>query len=191
MKEKRIIFKGRTIFIVSLISISLTFLVVYLAGINFNRSLTSNLYLSLSIIAISVFLFLAFGLYKGIGIINNPPKLKNYQPGSIMQAIRLPDLGTDIIGDGIGGIILSILLWIALAILAVVFLLVLEALFWISLFVIFAMLYWVFIRAIRLILYKARKTKGDLGASIFNALVYTLLFTGWMFAITFVVDILR
>ena len=82
-------------------------------------------------------------------------------------------------------------MWIALAILAVVFLLVLEALFWISLFVIFAMLYWVFIRAIRLILYKARKTKGDLGASIFNALVYTLLFTGWMFAITFVVDILR
>ena len=107
-----------------------------------------------------------------------------------MQGASLPDFGIDG-GDGIGGILLSILLWIAMAILMIILLLVFEALFWLSLFIIFASLYWIFIRALKLAFYKSRSTKGDLPASIFNALTYTLLYTGWLFGIALVVQILR
>ncbi len=157
LRERRITFKGRTIFIVGLTATGLTFLIVYLTGIDFNRLLTSNLYISLSIISATVFIFLAFGMYKGIGVIDNPPKLVGYEPGSILQGGSFPDFPD--IGDGLGGIIFGIVLWIVLAILIVIGLLLLEAFFWLSLFVIFSILYWVFIRAVRLILFKSRKTK--------------------------------
>lgn len=185
------IFKGRTLFIVALIATGLTFLTVYLTGINFNRSLTSNLYISLSIIAVSVFSFLTYGLYNGIGVKDNPPELKSYEPGVIFDGVSIPDFELPDVDDGIGGIILSILLWIVLAITIIVLLLVLEALFWLSLFIIFSMLYWVFIRAIRLMLFKARKTKGDMIASLKNAFFYTTIYTGWMFVIAFIVDFYR
>ena len=88
----------------------ITILTVYLTGINYNRSLTSNLYLSLGIIATSLFLFMAYGLYKGIGLIDNFPKFRNFKRGDIMgNASPTFDTPSIDIGDGIGGLILILL----------------------------------------------------------------------------------
>ena len=187
---KRTILKGKAVFIIALITIGLTFLTVYLTGINYNRSLSSNLFIALGIIATVLFLFLAYGLYKGIRLVNNYPKFENYHPGAIMHEVKFPEFGI-YTGDGIEGVILSILLWIGMAVLMVVMLVVFEAIFWLSLFVIFATLYWIFIRALKLVFIKSSTTKGDFASSVYTAFIYTLLYTGWIFGIAFVVQTLQ
>ena len=107
-------------------------------------------------IATTLFLFLTYGLYKRARLVNNYPKFENYQPKTIIHEVGVPGLGMDI-GDDIGGIVLSILSWIAMAILMVILLLVFESLFWLSLFVIFAFLYWIFIRVLNLFLTNPQK----------------------------------
>ena len=191
MKETKLTLKGKTVFIIALITIGLTILTVYLTGINYNRSLTSNLYISLGVIAAALFIFLTFSLYKGTKLIDNYPKFQNYEPGTIFHGTSMPEFGGVDVGDGIGGILLSILLWIAMAIAVIVLLIVFEAIFWLSLFIIFASLYWIFIRALKVVFYKARRTRGDFPASLVNALTYTTLYTGWLFGIALIVDLLK
>ncbi len=167
-------------------------LTVYLTGIHYNRSLTSNLYLSLGIIATALFLFMTYGLYSGIGLIDNFPKFRDFKGGDfIANSGNAPTLDLPSVGDGIGGLILSILLWIVMSILFVVLLMVLEAVFWFSLFIILAMLYWVFFRALKFVFNKSKDTKGDLGNSALYALTYTLLYVGWIFGIVYLTEIIK
>ncbi|MEM9299193.1 MAG: hypothetical protein AAGA64_12500 [Bacteroidota bacterium] len=189
MTKPRLQIKGKTVFIVALLTIGLTFITVYLTGVNFNRSLSTNLYISLGIIAIVFFSFLSFSLFYGTKLINDYPKFKSYQPGVILDGTNLPSFGFDG-GDGIGGILVSVLVWIAMAILMVILLLVFEALFWLSLFIIFASLYWLFIRALKLVFNEVHATKGNLLSSILIAGKYTVLYTGWFFLIAFAVQLL-
>lgn len=88
---------------------------------------------------------MTYGLYKGIGLIDNYPKLPNYKRGDILGNVT-PTFETPSIhvGDGIGGLILSIILWIVMTILMIVLLIILEAVFWFSFFIILAILYWIF-----------------------------------------------
>ena len=190
MEKNRLVLKGKTVFVLALVATGLTVLTVYLTGINYNRSITSNLYLSLGLISTTLFLFLTYTLYRGTKLINNYPKFKNYKPGTIMHNVVLPEFGIDV-GEGIGGLIFSILLWIAMTIAMIVLLFLFEALFWLSLFIIFASLYWVFARALRVVFYKARRTNGDLPASMMNALLYTVLYTAWFFGIAVIIDFIK
>lgn len=145
MKAKETYLKGKSIFYVSLIVIGVTVLTVYLSGIHYTRTVTSNLYLSLAIIGICLFAFMSYGLYKGVGLIDNFPKYRDFETGNIIaNAGEIPELPSIDIGEGIGGIILSIILWIAMTILVFILLVMLEMVFWFSLFVILMMLYWIF-----------------------------------------------
>ena len=192
MKAKETYLKGKSVFIISLIVIGITILTVYLSGINYNRTLTSNLDLSLGIIGIGLFVFMSYGLYKGIGLVDNFPKYKDFKSGDIISSSgELPDMPSVDIGEGIGGILLSIVLWIAMTIFFVIVLIMLEAIFWFSLFVILTMLYWVFFRALKLVFNKANETKGNIGISMIYSLGYTILFTGWIFGITYLVETLK
>tara|TARA_R110002096_G_scaffold49780_4_gene131224 strand:+ start:474 stop:1052 length:579 start_codon:yes stop_codon:yes gene_type:complete len=192
LKTKQNYLKGKSVFIVSLLVIGITILTVYLTGINFSRSLTFNLYLSLGIIATALFIFMTYGLYKGIGLIDNFPKFRNFKRGDIMgNASPTFDTPTIEVGDGIGGLILSILLWIGMTILIIILLIVLEAIFWFSLFIILAMLYWIFFRALKFVFNKSKDTKGDIGISAVYSLTYTLLYVGWIFGIVYLTEIIK
>ena len=192
MKAKQNYLKGKSVFIVSLIVIGITILTVYLTGINFNRSLTSNLYLSLGIISTALFLFMTYGLYNGIGLIDNFPKFRNFRPGDLTgSASPTIDIPSVEVGDGIGGLILSILLWIGMSILFIVLLVIFEVVFWFSLFIILAMLYWIFFRALKFVFSKSKETKGDIGISAVYSLTYTLLYTGWIFGIVYLTEIIK
>ena len=142
MKNKKEYLKGKSVFIVSLLVIGITILTVYLTGENYNRNITSNLYLSLSIIGTVLFLFMTYGLYFGIGLKDNFPKFREFKRGDIIGNTQ-PTFDTPSIdiGDGIGGLILSILVWIGMTILIIILLIVLEAVFWFSLFIIITTLY--------------------------------------------------
>jgi len=192
MKAKETYLKGKSVFIISLIVIGITILTVYLSGVNYNRSLSSNLYLSLGIIGICLFVFMSYGLYKGVGLIDNFPKYKDFKSGDIISSSgELPDIPNMDIGEEVGGILLSIVLWIAMTIFFVIVLIILEAIFWFSLFVILTMLYWVFFRGLKLVFSKVNETKGNIGTSMIYSLGYTILFTGWIFGITYLVEILK
>ncbi|WP_431157813.1 hypothetical protein [Winogradskyella poriferorum] len=192
MKTKQPYLKGKSVFIVSLFVIGITVLTVYLTGINYNRSLTSNLYWSLGIIATALFLFMTYGLYTAIGLIDDFPKFQKFEGGNIIgNASPTFDIPSIDVGDGIGGLLLSIVLWIIMSILFVVLLVVLEAVFWFSLFIILAMLYWIFFRALKFVFSKTKDTRGDLGISAVYALTYTLLYVGWIFGIVYLTEIFK
>ncbi|KAF0143971.1 MAG: hypothetical protein FD156_2245 [Nitrospirae bacterium] len=147
------------------------------------RSIYEELETMASIIALILFVFLSYGLYKGATIIGKPlfPELK-FVDLSLADAptIDVPDID---IGDGIGGIIVSIILWIVLTV--VIFLLlafVFTTLWSVLLLLVFA-LYWIFYRALKIVFLKARLCKGNLGLSIKYSLMYTVLYTGWFFGL--------
>jgi len=190
LKKDNLILKGRTVFIVAVIAIVLTVLTVFIAGINYNRSLGSNLFISLGIISASLFSFLSYAFYRGTKLVDDYPKFRNYSPGTIMERASFPDFGINT-DDGISGFLLSLILWLLVTIGIVVLLLLFETLLWFSFFIIFASLYWLFSRALRLAFYKSRRTRGDLPASIVNALTYTALYTGWLFGIAVIIDLLK
>lgn len=191
MKAKQTYLKGKSIFKVSLMVIAITMLTVYSTGENFNRTVTSNLYLSLTIIGAALFLFMTYGLYKGIGITDDFPKFNDFKTGDLISnsgtSVDLPDID---VSEGIQGIILSIFLWIVMTIAAIILLFVLEAVFWISIFIILGMLYWVFFRALKLVFTKASETKDNLGISAMYSLGYTALYLGWIFGIVYLSEIL-
>ncbi len=192
MKIKQNYLKGKSVFIVSLLVIGTTITTVYLTGINYNRSLTSNLYLSLGIIATVLFLFMTYGLYSGVGLIDNFPKFRNFRRGDLIgNTSSTFDIPSIDIGDGVGGFILSIILWIGMTILIIILLIVLKAIFWFSIFIILAMLYWIFFRALKFVFNKSKDTKGDLGISVVYSLTYTLLYIGWIFGIVYLTKIMR
>ena len=191
MKAKETYLKGKSVFIISIIVIGITVLTVYWSGINFNRTVTSNLYLSLGIIGTCLFIFMTYGLYTGIEIIDNFPKYKDFKSRDVIGSSgELPDVANVDIGEGIEGIILSVILWIAVTIFFVIALIVLEAIFWFSLSVITTMLYWVFFRALKLVFSKKDETRGNIQSSVIYSLGYTTLFTGWIFGITYLVETL-
>lgn len=192
MKAKQTYLKGKSVFIVSFLVIGITILTVYLTGENYNRTIEANLYLSLTIIGTNLFLFMTYGLYKGIGLTDNFPKFRSFKRGDIIgNAAPSFDTPSIDVGEGIGGIILSILLWIGMTILIIVLLVLLEAIFWFSLFIILTTLYWVFFRALKLVFSKSTKTKDDLGVSAVYALTYAVLYLGWIFGIVYLAEILR
>ena len=192
MKAKTTYLKGKSIFIVSIIVIAITVLTVYITGINYNRSITSNFYLSLSIIGAALFLFMTYGLYKGIGLIDNFSAFKDFKLenklGSYFSPTDFPDIG---IAEGILGILVSIVLWIVMSIVFALLLIFLEAFFWFSIFILLGMLYWVFFRALKLVFTKVKQTKDNLLLSVKYALSYTTLYLGWLFAIVYITEQLR
>ncbi len=190
MKATKTYLKGKSIFIVSLIVITVTTLTVYFTGQNFNRSITSNFYISLSIIGISLFLFMTYGLYKGAKMSNDFPEFKDFKTDNFISGSgELPNIDMPSIDlDGFGGIIVSIVLWIVMSIVVFVLLIVLEAVFWFSIFIIFTILYWVFFRALRLVFSSSNQTKGDLLASVKQSFSYTIFYLGWMYGIVYLVQ---
>lgn len=187
LKPRQTYLKGKSVFIVSLVVIVVTVLTVYLTGENYNRTLTSNFYLSLSIIGAALLLFMTYGLYRGVGLADNFPKFKKFKKGDFFShSGTIPDLPHIEVGDGIGGVLVSFVIWLLMGILFFVMLILLEAVFWISLFIILAMLYWVFFRALKFVFSKSIHTKGDLLLSAGYALVYSILYIGWMFGIVYV-----
>lgn len=191
LKPKQPYLKGKSIFIVSLLVIVVTVLTIYLTGINYNRSLTTNLYASLAIIGTALFLFMTYGLYKGVDVVDDFPNYRNFKSGEFYSGdlpldVEMPDAD---VGDGCEGIVVAILMWIAMTILLFVLLIIFEVVFWVSLFVILMMLYWVFFRALKLVFSKSKDTQGDIGFSVLYAFGYTALYVGWIFGVVYLSEV--
>jgi len=173
---------------VTIIVTVLTVLSIWLFGLGQHRTLFENSILSTSILSIAFLLFLTIGLYNGIKLKDDIGRLTdNLKPSKIPNLSEMAT-GADFIdvGDGIGGILISILLWFLLTILIGIFLWLFGAILWSGIIVFIAMLYWIFFRALRLIFKNSNKCKGDLMISMAYGLGYTILYNFWIYGIILV-----
>jgi hypothetical protein len=183
--------ESKILFYSTLTIISLVIACVWFSGKSFHRSLFQNSILSTSILAGSFFLFISLGLYYGL-------KLKD-NVGSILNKERLKrfsdktptfdgfEFDPPSVGDGIGGAILSIVLWIVFSIVLVFLSYFVGLFFWSALLFFTAMLYWIFFRALRQVFKNSGKCKGDILKSFGFGFFYSFLYVSWMYGIIYLI----
>jgi len=124
MKKRRTytLLETKDLFIISLIVIALTILAVYVWGLGQHHTFFENSIISTTIISIAFFLFITTGLYNGIKLKDNAGKITDKLKGIEVVDVpaELPSVDLPDVGEGIGEIIVAILLWIAVAILLAV-----------------------------------------------------------------------
>lgn len=88
-----------------------------------------------------------------------------------------------LMGDGITGILLSLILWLLVTVAIGLCFWLFSAVLWIGFVLFIAMLYWVFFRAWRLFFKHTNTCKGHLSKSVLYALAYTILYNCWIYGI--------
>ncbi|AYB30458.1 hypothetical protein D4L85_07635 [Chryseolinea soli] len=173
--------------------IALTIVGVYLWGLGSHHTFFENSFLSTTILSAAFCSFITVGLFHGIKLKDNIGRMTDKIPSKAFS--KMPDVSPAgpilEVGDGFGevilGAIISILLWIAIAVVLAVVLLMFGQLLVISLFTFAAMLYWIFFRALRLVFKNSKRTKGDLPMSVIYGVFYTFLYNFWIYGILFLV----
>lgn len=183
------------LFFSTLIIITIVILSVWLSGKADHRSLFQNSIVSTSVLAGSFFLFITTGLYFGlklkdnVGNILNKERLQRY-------ADKTPkfdgfDFDPPAVGDGLGGVILSIILWIVFSILLIFLSYFFGLFFWSAVLFLGAILYWLFFRALRLVFKNSGKCKGNLLKSFGFGLFYSFIYISWIYGIIFLIQYLN
>lgn len=179
-------------FYASLVIILLIVLSVWISGRNSHHTLFQNSIVSITILAISFFLFVSISLYNGVklkdnlGSVFSKEKFKEISTSSSgfdTANLDIPDVGS----DGIGGIIFSIFAWIFFTIALLIMLYIIGVFFWSVLFLLLAMLYWIYFRALRLIFKNSGKCKGNLLESIGLGFFYSALYVSWIYGIIYLI----
>lgn len=184
------ILNSRNIFIITLIVIFLTIITVWLFGLGDHKSFFENSLLSTTILSIAFFLFISIGLFKGIKIKDNLGQITDRFDASKIDFIKdaVADQGIDDVpdvGEGIFGIIISLILWFIMAIVISYLCWAFGAILWFSVLTFIAMLYWIFFRALRLVFKKSSKCRGHYSNSILYGFSFTILYNFWIYAIIF------
>ncbi|MBI4977741.1 MAG: hypothetical protein HZC28_09675 [Spirochaetes bacterium] len=181
---------AKTAMIVSVIAIALASAMVLLIS---HKSLFIKLQIILAVLSGCLFIFLVLGLYIGILIKKDPI---HYQPVTI-KIESIPDALSSFmepvveLGEGISGMVISIVVWIIVSIVFVLLFLIAANIAVGLIFVTASIMYWIFYRAYRIIFIKHRRCKGNLKKSIGYSMLYTLLYTGWLYAIILIWNIVR
>ncbi|MFC7773667.1 hypothetical protein [Flavobacterium sp. GCM10027622] len=193
--NKRTLINTKNVFAISLLVIVLTILSVWFYGIGKHQTVIENSLISTSIISIVFFLFISISLYNGTKLKDNVGKITdtiNTKRLNILKDLTPADLsGLEIgaaIAEGIGGIIMSIVLWIIVTIVLSFLFYALGAIIWFSVLVFLAMLYWIFFRALRLIFKKSAECSGNFKLSLFYGITYTFLYNFWIYGILFLTE---
>ena len=186
MKSRKTYLKGKSIFIVSIVVLIITILIVYLTGLENHRGFIANSNIILGIIGIALFVFILYGLYRGIGVHDDFPRYDEINPPEISGSdLNIPEFPSIDFGDEGEGIVASILLWIVMSIALFVLFIFLEGIVLFFLFSLVVMIYWVFFRALRLVFSRSEETKGNFLLSIGYSLGFTALYLGWIFGLVY------
>lgn len=175
---------------ISLIVTTLTIFRVYFWGLGRHHTFFENSIISTTILSIAFFSFITIGLFNGVKLKDNLGKITD-KYNMVDTSNVTPDLGFPEVGDGIEGIILSILLWILLIVVFAVALWIFSNVIVVVVLTFAAMLYWVFFRALRLVFKNSNKSKGNLMESIKWGVTYTLLYNFWIYGIFMATNYLK
>lgn len=184
----------KSVFTISLIVIGLTILAVYFWGLGRHNTFFENSIISTTILSLAFFSFITIGLFYGVKLKDNLGKIiddfKTVDTPSTTEIISSGPMDMHV-SDGIGGIILSILLWIVMAVVLSIALWIFSNVLVIAVLTFIAMLYWIFFRALRLVFKNSNKSKGDLLQSMKWGLAYTVLYNFWIYGIFILTDYLN
>jgi len=192
MKKSRIFLRGKTILIGLTISVAITFVLVYLTGASSHRTILDNSLISISVIAALFILFISTGLYMGLHVVDNLSHKLKVNWGSsksklIGDSVDLPDSSVTIeTDDGISGIILTLLIWILMSVMFVAFVFLFEAIVWAGIAWIVILIYWLLMRALKLVFAYSGDCKGNLIRSVLISLKYTAIYVGWIFGLIYI-----
>ena len=185
----RILVTSKSVFMVTIIVIALTIAGIWLFGIGKHKTLFENSILSTSILSVVFFLLLTIGLYRGIKLKDNvgriTDKIKISKWSDFPEGMDMDFLSgsSEMMGEGIGGIILGILAWILVAFLLLIFIWLFNTIVVTMILVFIAMLYWIFFRALRLVFKNSKTCKGKLIRSMAYGFIYTTLYNCWIYGI--------
>ena len=193
--NRRKLINTGSLFAISLIVIVLTILSVWFYGIGTHKTVIENSLISTSILSIAFFLFITIGLYKGIKLKDTLGKFTPHL--STKKTAFLKDINLDagiiesgsIAEEGIGGLILNIILWLIVTVVLSYLFFILGTFIWFSIVLFIAMLYWLFFRAIRLIFKKSLECSGNVEKSVFYGIMYTLLYVFWIYVVIVLVSV--
>lgn len=168
---------------------------IWLSGLSYQRTLLQNFVFSTLILGVAFFLFISLGLYYGLKLKENVGNILNRERVK-KAADKMPLLDSfnfdpPTVGDGIGSIILSIILWFVIAVLFTFLLYFLGVFFWVMILLFAAMLYWIFFRALRLVFKNSKYCRGNLAKSLGFGLFYSFLYLSWIYGIIFLVNYLN
>lgn len=192
---RRSFLETKYLFYSTLAIIAIVIVSVWISGKGDHRSLFQNSILSTSILAGGFFLFISLGLYYGLKLkdniesILNKERFKKYPDNA--PAIDSLDFDSPIAVDGIGGAILSIVLWIVFSVVLIYLSYFLGLFFWSAILFLGAILYWIFFRALRFVFKNSGKCKGDLLKSFGFGFFYSFLYVFWMYGIIFLIKFIN
>jgi hypothetical protein len=189
--NKKILLNTGNLFTISLIVIILTVLSVWFYGVGKHKTVIENSLMSTSILSFAFFLFISISLYNGTKLKDNIGKITDKFDTKKIEYLKefTPNGTNDFdIGEGIGGIILSIIMWIIATLVISYLFFFLGAIIWLSVLIFLAMLYWIFFRALRLIFKKSAECSGKLERSVFYGISYTILYNFWIYGIIFLTE---
>ena len=178
------ILSARTLTLLSVTTVLVVSILFLIFG---HKSFFTELERSVGVISLCLLLFLSIGLYKGVRLKNEPIVTGKWKPLKGSNTIDLlssaPDLPLpwEFATEGLGGIILAIIAWIAFTIVAFVLLYLLANVLWGLIFVLAIVVYWIFYRALRQVFIKSRRCKGKVVLSAGYGLLFTILYTGWIY----------
>ena len=160
-----------------IIILSVSFTIVLIT----HKSIYDEIEYIIIAVALIMFGFLVNGLYSGAKIKGkpSPPNIK-FLGKTIDFTSGIDVLDFDFDGGPIGWLFASIVV----IVLFVLFSTIIWALFLILLFI----FSWLVFRAIRLVLINGMLCKGDLKKSFHLAAQYTLLYSGWLFAVIWILE---
>ncbi|SMP09342.1 hypothetical protein [Chryseobacterium profundimaris] len=175
--------------------ILLVIICVWISGQGSHRSLFQNSIVSTSILGTAFLLFISLGLYYGIKLKDNIGHVLTKENIKKLSD-KTPEIGSfdfdgPALGDGIGGIIVSIIAWLVFSIVLVFLLYFLGVFFWAVILLFAAMLYWIFFRALRLVFKNSKYCRGNLAKSLGFGLFYSFLYLSWIYGIIFLVNYLN
>lgn len=146
---------------------------------------TVEMELFLSAVFVCLMAFLTVGLYRGARVQRQTeapfrtPRVEADESPDPWSLDAMPDLP----GDSILGIVVGILLWILMTLLVLgLFAIFVNAIVWLFAAVVIAV-YWLFYRALRQILIRGRRCRGNLLKSTGYAAFFTVLYTGWLMVV--------
>ncbi|MBP2615493.1 hypothetical protein [Chryseobacterium jejuense] len=125
-------------------------------------------------------------LKDNVGNILNKERIKKYSDK--VPVTNGFDFDPPAVGDGIGGAILSVVVWFIFSILLVFLSYFLGLFFWSSILFLAAMLYWIFFRALRHVFKNSGKCKGDIVKSFGFGFLYSFLYILWIYGIIFLIN---
>lgn len=193
MNSRKSYLSGNSVFGVSVVVIITTFIIVYFLGVNEERKLTTNFFISLSVLGFILIVFMTYGLYRGIGLSDDFPKVTKIKAGDYLSVNSAGDsIHSPMIDfDGIEGVLVSIVFWIIATVVSIIFMLLIEFIAFYAIFIVVGILYWVYFRALKLVFNKASVTKGNIALSIGYSVFYAFLYLGWIYGVVYIVSQFR